>query len=187
MKLELAMLVGPESKQFLASLTKQIDRLEALAAKLPNGETDEIEEGVNDDEDDEEVAPKKAAKKKASAPDDDDGDEEDNGDVGPDEDDDSDDSEVDEDSAEDDDEDSDEDEEPVKAAKGKAKAKKFTNDDCNDAAKELCKALGGKAGRAKVLALMKKHFDTESVSELKPEQYEKFVDVMGKATAKAKG
>lgn len=30
MKLEVAMLVGPESKQFLADLTKQLDRMEAL-------------------------------------------------------------------------------------------------------------------------------------------------------------
>lgn len=88
--------------------------------------------------------------------------------------------EVDEDDYEDEveadevDEDDDEDEKP----KAK-KAKKLTADDVNEACKALLSALGGgKTARAKVLGILKKKFKTESVSELKPDQYAAVIKAM---------
>lgn len=168
MKLEMEMkvLAGNDSKQFLVELTKQIDRLELLAGKLGKGAAkkapgdDEDEEEAradaadDDDDDDEEFAAKKPVKKKPAFEDD----EEDDAD----------------DEDDEDEEEDDEDDEP----KAKTKGKKITADDCNDAAKARAASVGGKKGREEVLKLMKKHFGTESVSELKPDQYAKFIKVM---------
>jgi hypothetical protein len=154
-KLELALLCGEESKNFLAQLTKQIDRLEECCGKICDvkpPQTDMEDRKAEEDEEDFSAKPVKASKKAKADFDDDEDAEEEEGEA---------DAEVLED-------------EPVK----KAKPKKLTSDDCNDAAKTLAKSIGGKEGREKVLGLMKKHFKTESVSELKPEQYEKFCKVM---------
>ena len=168
-QLNISLLAGDESKKFLAGLTKQIDRLEALTAKLPTAEAEEATE----DEDEEELVPKskKAPAKKAAAKFEDD-DEDDDAEADAEE-------ETDEDETEEEAETEDEDDGDFKkpAAK-KTAAKKLTVDDCNDAAKAKAASIGGKKGRETVLALMKKHFKTESVSELKPEQYAKFVEVM---------
>lgn len=84
--------------------------------------------------------------------------------------------EEDEDEAiEEDDEDSDEEEKP---AVKKGKVKKLTANDVNDACKSLASSIGGKKGREKVLSILKKKFKTESVSELKPEQYAKCIAAM---------
>jgi hypothetical protein len=187
-KLEIALLVGHESKEFLSKLTTQLDRLEALSEKLPAGEVEDedVEDADEEEEDDEDFAPKKATASKKSAKsfdDDDDAEEEDDVDEddGEDEDDEVEDAEEDADEEEDD---GDDEEPPKKGHKAKAKpaakkgkGKKLTQDDCNDAAKKLCIAWGGKTGRPKVLKFMKKHFKVETTQDLKPEQYESFVEL----------
>lgn len=189
MKLDLGILVGPESKQWLVDLTKQLDRLEKYAAyleseekvqlpkkakpELPEIEADEIveeevsEEATEVEEDDDFAPAKKSAKKAAAAAFDDDTDEE-----------------VSEESREDSEAGEDvEEEDDFKAApapkkKAVAKAKKFTVDDCSDAAKALAKSIGGTKGREAVLKIMKKKFKTESIMALKPEQYSDFISAM---------
>lgn len=60
-------------------------------------------------------------------------------------------------------------------AKGKAaKAKKLTIDDVNDACVAHAKGVG-KGGRDAVLAILKKKFNVITVTELKPDQYEKAI------------
>ncbi len=174
-KLELAILVGDESKKWLTNLTKQVDRLEELVGKLDTtgvGEaTEALAEDLEDDDDDEEAPPKKNKKKHIEVDEDDDEDETDDSDDEKD----SDESEEDSESQDEDDEESEEDEAP-KSKKGKVK--KMTADDCQDAAKGLAASIGGADGRAKVKELLKKKFKVTSVSDLKPEQYAKFVEVM---------
>lgn len=68
------------------------------------------------------------------------------------------------------------DEPPAKTAKGTktAKPKKLTLDDVNDA----CKAHAAAKGRKETLAVLQKKFKTQSVTALKPEQYEACVSAM---------
>ena len=179
-KLEISLLAGEEPKQFLRDLTVQIDRLEALTSKPLVAKVEEAEEAEVEEDDDEDFAAKPAKKKAAAKKSFDDDEDEDEDKEEAEE------TDTDEDEAEVEPED-DEDDEEDEAPKKKSKAKKLTNDDCNDAAKALCKALGGTAGREKVLSLMKKHFGTGTISEIKPADYEKFVDVMNAALKKAKG
>lgn len=63
MKLEVALLAGAETKQFLADLTKQIDRLEALSGKGPQHDADHTE--VVEAKETVATAPAKKAKAKA--------------------------------------------------------------------------------------------------------------------------
>lgn len=156
MKLEMAILAGPEAKEFLATFTTQIDRLEKLVGGLKTAALqDDAPEAADADDDDEElVTPKKKSAKKSFEDDEDE--------------------EVET-------EDADDDEDAEEPPKKKSKAKKLTSDDCNAAAKTLAKAIGGKAGREKVLKIMKKQFSTESVSELEPAQYADFVAAMNEA------
>lgn len=153
MKLEIAMLVGPESKAFLAGLTKQIDRLEKLGGvKAANVQAAEEVDEIEETEDEEDFAPKKTTKtatKRASS--------------------------FDEDEA------TDEDTEDVAPVKTKKKTKKLTIDDVNDACKTRAKA-GGKTGRADVLKILKKGWKTESVSDLEPEDYQDVIDAMAVET-----
>lgn len=68
-------------------------------------------------------------------------------------------------------------EEPKKAAPKKGangKAKKLTLDDVNDA----CKAHAAAKGRPSTLEILKKKFKTQSVTALKPEQYEACISAM---------
>lgn len=67
---------------------------------------------------------------------------------------------------------------PAPKAEKKTKAKKLTIDDVNDACKARAAKTGGKAGRQEVLALLKKKFKTESVSDLKVEQYADAITAM---------
>jgi hypothetical protein len=122
---------------------------------------EEVDETPEADED-EDFAPKKktAGKKAAAAAFDDDADEDTSGAI-----------------ADDEEEDEGFMEAPAKKAPAK-KAKKLTVDDVNDACKERAARTGGKEGRAEVLALLKKNFKTASVSEVKPEDYEKLVKIM---------
>jgi len=148
-KLELALLVGEQSKGFLASLTQQIDRLEALAGKIGNGAT-----GVTagDDSDEEELAPapKKNTKKAAASFDEED-------------------AEVETEAAADD-----EDESFEAPPKKAAKAKKLTVEDVNAA----CKARAARTDFKSTKALLKKTFKVDSVQDLKPEQYAKVIAAM---------
>lgn len=157
MEMEMKVLVGADSKAFLVELAKQIDRLETLlggVTKKAQGKHNDDAKKDEDDEDedeDEEFSGKKQKKKSSF--------------------------EEDEDEEEaDEDEDADEEEEDEKPKK--SKAKKITVDDVNDACKAKAAATGGKKGRAEVLAILKKKFGTESVSELKPEQYAKAIAAM---------
>lgn len=175
MKLEVAMLVGAETKQFLMDLTKIVERMEKASASTTTTvrvgdvsktvtkkaaaieeEEDEIEAAVEAEED-EDFAPKKSKGKKAAA------------------------AAFDDDEPVEEPEATEEEEEdfttpaPKKAA---AKAKKLTIDDANDACKARAARTGGKEGRAEVLALLKKNFKTQSVTDVKPEDYEKLVKIM---------
>lgn len=149
MKLELSMLAGAETKQFLVDLTKQIDRLEALAnaalsSERESGSTEPEERDTNED-----FEPKKSKAKPVPAPDlSSDGDDDDG-------------------------------EPDFKAPPAKKeKVKKVTVDDVNDACKARAMVKGGKLGRSEVLTILKKKFKTESVSELKPEQYAECIGAM---------
>ena len=62
---------------------------------------------------------------------------------------------------------------PAKAAK----AKKFTVADVNDACKARAKA-GGAKGRAQVLSILKKKFQTESISEIDAKDYGAVIKAM---------
>lgn len=167
-KLEIALLVGEETKLFLSKLTTQLDRLEALSEKLNSSTAPDECSSEEDDDDEDEVTPKKT---KAKVEDDDDEDEDDE---------DSKDADDDEDTEADEEDDEDVEETPPKKEKAK-KAKKLTSEDCSDAAKALAKAVGGKPGRAQVFKLMKKKFKVESIMELKESQYESFIEVMNEA------
>lgn len=184
MKLELSIMAGAESKQFLAGLTKQLDRMEALV-KVAGVE----EDADTEDTDDEEEVAAKPAKKKAAASFDDDEEEE--------SDEDADDSEDEEEEApvkkkktaakfEEDDEDGEDtdDEEEVSAKPAKKKAPKLTADDVQDACKAHVKYLvakkkkTGQEARAAVVGILKKHFKTTSVSSLKPEQFAPAIKIL---------
>lgn len=169
-KLEIELLAGPETKAALCKLEALVERLEAAACmNLPKAEfEDEKEEAEAEDQDDEDFtaaapAKKKGKKEKAKSFDDDE--------------------ETEEVVAEEEweaEEDVPSSLKKTGETKVKTKAKKITLDDCNDAAKALASSIGGKPGREKVLALMKKHFGTQSVSELDDDQYEEFCSVMKK-------
>jgi hypothetical protein len=166
MKLDLGILVGAESKAWLVDLTKLVERMERVAGKSGKAvaaadseaeETDAPEEAPAEEEED--FAPKKkTASKKAAA------------------------AAFEEEEEETEAPEAEEEEEAdftaPPAKKAAAKQKKLTVDDVNDACKALASSIGGKPGRAKVLAILKKNFKTESVSELKPEQYAACVAAM---------
>ncbi len=168
MKMEIAVLAGAESKQFLVDLTKQIDRLEALTGTKGLSASVKKTAPVPGDENmpdvDEDFAPKAKVKSAAAAKFEDDEtedappvktkakaapveDEDDGGDF-------------------------------MAAPKTKAKAKKLTVDDVNDACKAKAASIGGAEGRKEVLSILKKKFKTQSVSELQPEQYAEAIAAM---------
>lgn len=193
MKLELAVMAGAESKQWLADLTKQLDRMEALLSKSerasisgdyvlnPTVTADDDEDAEiaavgalpADEDEDEDFAPKKpTATRRAPV-------------KAFDEDEDETEETVEEDESDEDEDDTVELATPTKAAAKTAKAankgakpKKFTLDDVNDACKARATAAGGKKGRTEVLGILKKKFKTETVSSLKPEQYEACIQAM---------
>jgi predicted transcriptional regulator len=157
MKLEVAMLVGAESKAFLATLTEQIDRLEKLTAGIaaPTKATKKAaapapveDEEAEESEDKEFTAPTKATKKAAAK------------------------------SFDEDESENEEAEEETAPAPKSKKAKKVTLDDVNDACKARAADTGGKEGRTEVLGILKKKFKVASVSELKPEQYQAVIEAM---------
>jgi hypothetical protein len=159
-KLEIAMLVGAESKAFLANLTEQIDRLEKLSGKklkvTKAGAVDDEDEDEDEDADEEEK-PKKKKGGKLAASDDEDSDDEDSDD----------DDDSDEDDESDSDEDADEDEEETTKKSAKGKKGKVTLDDIKDA----CRAYMAETNRATVEKLLKKKFGTKTVKEIDPDDY----------------
>lgn len=177
-KLELALLVGADSKKWLADFNAALDRAEKLLPKFEQAEKEMVEEDEGEEEEETPKKAKKAKKQPALTPDDDDEEEDDL---------ESEDEEKDDDSDGDDESDGDDDEEPApkKSAK-KGKVKEPTNDDCQDAAKALARAIGGSAGRKKVFAILKKKpFAVESVTELKPKHYAAFIAVTKEALEEA--
>ena len=158
-ELKLSLLVGSETKDFLADLTAVVERLEAVGNTIKKGkakDTADAEE-ESDSEEDEDFAPKPKKSKKANSFDEDE-------------------EEAAEEEAE---EDSDDEEEEEKPAPKKAKkAKKVTSDDVNDACKKLAKHIGGKDGIAKVKTVLKKKFKTDSVANLEEDQYAACIKAM---------
>ncbi len=166
MKLEIEskILVGAESKAWLADVQGVLERMEKVARILRSPEENDAasddapeadEDGVENDAGFEE-APKAAkgkgaAKKQAASFDDADEEEQ-------------------EEEAE---EEAEEQEDEPKAAKGKA-ATKLTVDDLNDAAMQCAQ----RTNRANVLALMKKNFKVKSVTEIEPKDFARFIKVM---------
>lgn len=186
MKLDMAILAGPESKQFLVELTRQIDRLERITnhfngAKNPveAEETPEVDDDEDDDE--EEVVPAPKAVKKSKAPpapksfDEDDADEEETVEAAESEDDEDEEAAAPAVSDDDDDEDEGFTEPAPKAKKGAKAAKKLTMDDVNDACKERAR---GEGGRDAVLKILQKKFKTKTVRSLKPEQFQSCIEAM---------
>lgn len=149
MKLELAILAGAESKAFLVGLTKQIDRLEALAGKATTTTAKADYTDADADEDDETPVVKKTTAKattKATSWDD-----EDEGAL------------------------ADEDEEPVtKKVAAKPKAKKLTVDDVNKA----CKARAARTDFDSTKAALKKNFKVKSTADLDADDYQAVIDYM---------
>ena len=153
--LELKLLVGSESKQFLASLEGVVSRLEKLSGTLDKAgkAASSIDDG---EEDDDFAAPptKKGKVTKAAF-------------------------EEEEEAAEEEEEKA----PPAKKAPPTKKAK-LKSDDVNAACKARVKAIieargcSGAEARASVLKLLKKHFKTESVSELEPEQYAEAIKLL---------
>jgi hypothetical protein len=161
-KLELAILVGQESKEWLQKLETLVARLESAGGGGKVKDSDA-------EEDDEDLTPKKKAAKKVDFDDDEDSDDADS--------DDNDDSE---------DEDSEDDDEEEKPKRGRpAKKKALTDDDVNQACKERVARLvedgtDQKEARAEVVGILKKKFKVKSVAELDPDQYEAVIKVMAK-------
>lgn len=173
-KIELAILVGAESKEWLANLTEQLDRMEAMQDTKTTKKKAPVEDDADDEEAEDELPKAKARGAKKNRPLDEEPDEE----------------ESDDDDAEDElpkakkkakkvepeeDESDDDDEEP--APKKKAKKKGPTIDDVHDACQVRAKA-GGKAGRAEVLKILKKGWKVESVAELDEEDYQDVIDAL---------
>lgn len=160
MKLEMAIIAGPESKQFLVDFTKQLDRLENLSSTMrpvvPVGAASAEAEEETEESDDFAAKPVAAKTKKAAAS-----------------------TSFEEAEPEETPEEEAEEDFTAPPAKVAAKAKKLTTDDVNDACKAKAKAAGGsKAGRDVVLAILKKSFNVQSVTELKAEQYAACVKAM---------
>ncbi len=161
MSLEIKILAGAESKQFLVNLEKLVKRMEAVATSATTEaeeteteaetEAEETETSFDGAEEEaEETEAEETESESFDAP------------------------------AEE------EDEAPKKSAKAtKApKAKKVTTDDVNDAAKAAVTRIIGKRGvtgkdaRGVVLACLKKNFKTETISKLDDEQLAKAVTVL---------
>lgn len=145
--MELQILVGKESKEWLRDAEALVTRLENVAKKIKvkvsgdDGIDESTDEATDDATDDDDDFNENKKEKKAKS---DFEDEEDAGDFT-----------------------SDDEEETEKPKK----AKKLTVDDVNEACKKRAARTGGKEGRSEVLTILKKKFKTQSVSELKPEAY----------------
>jgi hypothetical protein len=195
-ELKLALLVGAESKQWLADATALVNRFEELVEKANGKRTSKSTEGKSkaveaeseedDSEDFEETSKKGTAKsgkkkvQKAKDFDDDDDSEDDDSDSAGDEED-SDDAEP---EASEEDSDDDAESEPVKK---KGKAKKLTSEDVNAACKERVKreiednGSSAKDARAVVSGILKKKFKVSSVTDLDEDQFTAVIKAMKSA------
>lgn len=189
-ELKVALLVGAESKQWLADATALVNRFEKLVEKsngtkgTSKSKAVEAESEEDDSEDFEEETSKKSAAKsskkkvqKAKDFDDDDDSEDDDSDSAGDEED-SDDAEP---EASEEDSDDDAESEPVKK---KGKAKKLTSEDVNAACKERVKreiednGSSAKDARAVVSGILKKKFKVSSVTDLDEDQFAAVIKAM---------
>ncbi len=163
MSLEIKILAGAESKQFLVNLEKLVKRMEAVdtSATTEAEETEtEAETEAEETETSFDGAEEEAEETEAE--------------------------ETESESFDAPAEEEEEEEAPKKSAKAtKApKAKKVTTDDVNDAAKAAVTRIIGKRGvtgkdaRGVVLACLKKNFKTETISKLDDEQLAKAVTVL---------
>lgn len=174
-RLELVLMAGAQSKEFLDDLTKLVTRLEKAAGKKVSKatEADEDEE-TDEEEDDEALATKKKKKSKKTAKTSDD-DEDEEGEEEDDEEEETEEEEEDESDEEKEDADEEEeDDEEESSTKKKKKSKKLTVDDVNDA----CMAKAKEEDRKVVLGILKKKFKVTSVTELKPDQYAAVIKAM---------
>ncbi len=164
-KIELALLVGAESKAWLRDLTAIVERLEKASttktgktAKATEVDEDDEIEAAADDED-EDFAPKKKKAKKTTSFDDDDAEIE---------------------AATDDEDEEETDTFSARTAKEKSskkKAPKITRDDVNDACKAYAASFA-KGGREQVLKVLRKKFKTETISDIDPKQYEAVIEAL---------
>lgn len=175
-RLELALLVGQESKKWLANFEALVKRLENATA----GATSKKAKALDDDDEDSETESESDDDTETTTDEDDDSDddvsvhrrsakgfdsEDDNEGESEDE------SENEESES---DESEDEEEKPVK----KQANKKITIETVNDACKAKAAKIGGKEGRLAVLKVLKKKFKTETISDLKPDQYAAVIAAM---------
>jgi len=180
-KLELALLVGAESKEFLRDLTNVVERLEKLGTLAKSSsktkdnsfEAEHTNGAVINDDDEDFVKPKKKSSAKKNDFEDED---EDLAEGAATADDETDQPAEDEEASFDSNLEEDEEEVPPKKKKAQ---KKITLEDINDACKARAGRTGGKAGREEVLGILKKKFKTSSISDLRPEQYPAVLAAMG--------
>lgn len=165
-KLEVALLVGSESKQWLAEATRIVEKMEALLQKVEDATEDVKKESDDVDEDFPSDSPKKFPKAKVvplKAKDvtfDDEW---------------KDDEET---SAKDPSDGPEEDEDFIAPPPKKDKVKALTSEDVNEACKARAARTGGKAGREEVLTILKKKFKTQSISDLKEDSYAAVIAAM---------
>lgn len=157
-KLEVALLVGNESKQWLAEATRVVERMESLLKQANNeGDDEPTPEDDSDSKKKVKVVPLKA---KDVTFDDEWKDDE-------------------ETSAKDSsDEEEDDEEDFTTPPPKKDKVKALTSEDVNEACKARAARTGGKAGREEVLTILKKKFKTQSISDLKEDSYAAVIAAM---------
>lgn len=189
-KIDLALLVGEESKKWLARLEVQLDRLEQLSGKVSSILTkgkkvkDEEEEDDNGGEEEEEetVKPVKRGKKSLDEDDkeEDDEDDKEEDDEEEEEDDDvekeEDDEEVSDDEDDSDDDDDDDEPKPMRKTKGKTPTIKDVNAACKARARVETKK--GKKGFNVVKKILLKKFKTASISEIDKSKFAAVIAVM---------
>lgn len=76
------------------------------------------------------------------------------------------------------DDESEKEEKKAPAKKAATKVKKITSKEVNDACQAKAVSIGGKKGREQVLAALKKHFGTASISKIPEDKYAKVLEVM---------
>lgn len=167
MKLELMIMAGAQTKEFLSELAALTTRLEAATGKLKAGAKADDVDTVADAEETDEEAPKRGRKPKSEALDDDSEEADD-----ADETDEEDDKPADEESEEEESDDEEEDK-PAKPAKKAAGA----NDELVEMKKKALRALNvyaAKHGKPKAKKVLYK-FNVESIHDLPLKQYPKLI------------
>lgn len=162
-KLEVALLVGNESKQWLAEATRVVEKMEALL-KQANNEGDD-EPTPEESFDGTPLPTKKKVKVVPLKAKDVTFDDEWKDDDAPEE-------------VQDPSDEPEEDEDFTTPPPKKAKVKALTSEDVNEACKARAARTGGKSGREEVLTILKKKFKTQSISDLKEDSYAAVIAAM---------